>query len=346
MSANGFGKPSAEISSIQKSTILKAQYAAMLLYIPSLFFSKLPTLVLLNVISPLARFRKLLIAAALLVLAWAVSSEFASAFQCRPSHTWDFVGGHCINRIAFYTYFEVMNGFTDVLLVLLPIVLLGRVNTSLRRRMHVLSVFCVRLITLGAVIAKIVLSRSEANDDPFSGTWPVAICTQLIQFLSLMSACILYLRPFLEALTSGFINGDDLRRRGQLKPYLEELSDEITLAVTGSHAHTTSGEKRSESEHGPSRKGKTVDDEEDRLETAFASHRSISLLEGTEDPGTTLRSETESDQVHDQISTVVSLPASRRPIPLGDNGLPRVSTAYSPLTKSDNIKSFLSDSSK
>ena len=34
-----------------------------------------------------------------------------------------------------------------------------------------------------------------------------------------MSACILYLRPFLDALTSGFINGDDLRRRGAIRPY-------------------------------------------------------------------------------------------------------------------------------
>jgi hypothetical protein len=42
----------------------------------------------------------------------------------------------------------------------------------------------------------------------------------MIQFFSLLSACILCLRPFLESLTSGFLNGDDLRRRGQDRPYI------------------------------------------------------------------------------------------------------------------------------
>ena len=43
-----------------------------------------------------------------------------------------------------------------------------------------------------------------------------------------MAACILYLRPFLEALTPGFINGDDLRRRGAIRPYTFESSNLVT----------------------------------------------------------------------------------------------------------------------
>ena len=43
-----------------------------------------------------------------------------------------------------------------------------------------------------------------------------------------MAACILYLRPFLEALTSGFINGDDLRRRGAIRPYTFASSNLVT----------------------------------------------------------------------------------------------------------------------
>ena len=47
-----------------------------------------------------------------------------------------------------------------------------------------------------------------------------------------MAACILYLRPFLNALTSGFINGDDLRRRGAISPYIYAPSNlATTLAL-------------------------------------------------------------------------------------------------------------------
>ncbi|KAI4151560.1 MAG: hypothetical protein LQ340_003434 [Diploschistes diacapsis] len=249
MTVNGYGKLPAGISSTQKSTILKAQYAAMLLYIPSLLFSKLPTLVILHVISPSERFRRLLLFTSLVIIAWAISSELVSAFQCQPSKTWDYINGRCVNRKAFYTYFEAMNGITELALVGLPFVVLANVNTSIRRRVSVLSVFCVRLMSVGAIVAKLILLGSGTNDDPFFGTWPVTICTQLIQFLSLMSACVLYLRPFLEALTSGFINGDDLRRRGQIKPYAlepEESSVELTTVMSRSNGTADFGRRQSE----------------------------------------------------------------------------------------------------
>ena len=232
------------------ATILKAQYAAMLLYIPSLLFSKLPTLVIINVVSPLERFRKLLLITALVILAWAVTSELVAAFQCQPSSPWDISNGQCFNRFAFYTYFEAMNAFTDLLLILLPIALVANINTSLSRRISVLSVFCVRTLPIGAIVAKLVLSSLETDGDPFFATWPVAVCTQLIQFLSLLSACILYLRPFLEALTPGFINGDDLRRRGQIKPYIADslqLSDELVSSKSKSLGHSSSGGTQPES---------------------------------------------------------------------------------------------------
>ena len=71
------------------------------------------------------------------------------------------------------------------------------------------------------IVTKIVLYHTFSDaSDPLFSMWPVTICMQVTQFLELMAACILYIRPFLEALTSGFINGDDLRRRGQIKPYI------------------------------------------------------------------------------------------------------------------------------
>lgn len=66
-----------------------------------------------------------------------------------------------------------------------------------------------------ACISKLVFwNRLQVPTDPTLDTWAVTICTQVIQCLSISSACALYLKPFLESLESGFIRSDDIRRRG------------------------------------------------------------------------------------------------------------------------------------
>ena len=50
----------------------------------------------------------------------------------------------------------------------------------------------------------------QRGQDP----WTVTICTQTIQCSSIISACFLYLKPFLDSVDSGFIRTDDIRRRG------------------------------------------------------------------------------------------------------------------------------------
>ena len=43
--------------------------------------------------------------------------------------------------------------------------------------------------------------------------WPPTICMQVVQCVSLTTACIPYLQPFLLSLESGFLWGDDYRRK-------------------------------------------------------------------------------------------------------------------------------------
>ena len=43
--------------------------------------------------------------------------------------------------------------------------------------------------------------------------WPPTICMEVVQCVSLTTACIPYLQPFLLSLESGFLWGDDYRRK-------------------------------------------------------------------------------------------------------------------------------------
>ena len=71
-----------------------------------------------------------------------------------------------------------------------------------------------------------------------------------------MSACILYLRPFLEALTSGFINGNDLRRRGEINPFtLGSSNVALTFALKEQKISTDQGRASEAAAHYPGSAG-------------------------------------------------------------------------------------------
>ena len=61
-------------------------------------------------------------------------------------------------------------------------------------------------------------NRARNSHDLTFEVWPVALCTQTIQCMSIASFCVLYLKPLFEILNSGFIRTDEFRRKGQLHP--------------------------------------------------------------------------------------------------------------------------------
>ena len=71
-----------------------------------------------------------------------------------------------------------------------------------------------RTSVIAAIITQITyLVRTSHANDPTLAIWPISLCTQIIQCLSIVTTCIVYLRPFLDSLQTGFIQVDDLRRK-------------------------------------------------------------------------------------------------------------------------------------
>lgn len=70
-----------------------------------------------------------------------------------------------------------------------------------------------------ASICKLVYwNKIGGSEDLSFDTWPVTICTQSIQCLSIASFCFLFLKPLFQTLETGFIRSDELRRKGQRNP--------------------------------------------------------------------------------------------------------------------------------
>ena len=65
-----------------------------------------------------------------------------------------------------------------------------------------------------AVICQIVfLNRIKSSSDPTFHIWPVTLCVQLVQCLSILATCLVYLQPFFDSLETGFIQVGDLKRQ-------------------------------------------------------------------------------------------------------------------------------------
>ena len=71
---------------------------------------------------------------------------------------------------------------------------------------------------VAAVAQLFFLNRTADSQNPTLDFWSAAVCTQVVQSVSLITACIPYLKPFFESLESGMIRSD-LRRRGMKFSY-------------------------------------------------------------------------------------------------------------------------------
>ena len=89
-----------------------------------------------------------------------------------------------------------------------------------RTLLHVFLNSLIKYSVIGATIAQILyIRKSYRIDDLAFNLWPSAICAQLVQCLSIITACVPCLAPFLDSFESGIFRSDDLRRRGLTGSY-------------------------------------------------------------------------------------------------------------------------------
>ena len=68
---------------------------------------------------------------------------------------------------------------------------------------------------IAAITCELVFrNRIAGSEDRTFAAWPVVVCSQFVQALSIITACIPYLKPFFVSLESGMIRADDSRRLG------------------------------------------------------------------------------------------------------------------------------------
>lgn len=123
-----------------------------------------------------------------------------------------------------------MNVLTDVRLIVSPLVIVARLKSARPKKIILALFFMARvwesiarpvycsMLTWDSVVTAVIcqviyLNRIKPSGDLTFEIWPVTLCSQIVQCLSILATCLVYLRPFLDSLETGFIQVGDLRRR-------------------------------------------------------------------------------------------------------------------------------------
>ncbi|KAL8668431.1 MAG: hypothetical protein Q9168_006937 [Polycauliona sp. 1 TL-2023] len=218
--ANGLGRHTDTLSPSQLEHFDKYDYASNLLFILNLCLAKVSVLQMLRIITPIKQHIRMVLGVGLFVLLWSFASEFVAAFQCRLPKPWRVMGNRCIDRTDFWHAYGALNLITETALLAIPLIIVWKIQTPLKRKVVIFMCFASRIVVLAAIVLQIIYQeRAKGGNDRTYQMWRVVICAQAVQSLSIVTACIPCLKPFLESLESGMLRVDDLRRRGMNGAY-------------------------------------------------------------------------------------------------------------------------------
>jgi len=210
---NGLGLIQDDFTTQQLEEQQKDIYVFNILFVVSQALVKSSIVVFIRILTPVDAHRRLCMGLLLSIIAWAVAAVFGLLFQCSPPNVWRFVGNHCIDRLTFYTAIQAINGALDVALIVVPTTITLALHLRRDRKVIIVFTFSARILVVAAIITQMVmLYQPDSKPDPFL-TWYFVLSTQIVEYLSIISANGPYLRPFLESLSSGMIGNGDIKRR-------------------------------------------------------------------------------------------------------------------------------------
>ncbi|KAJ5200041.1 hypothetical protein N7491_009158 [Penicillium cf. griseofulvum] len=201
--AHGLGQHRDTLSDFALEKIMKAEYAATILFIASICFSKLSLLVFIRNLTPASLDRRFALVLGISIGLWTIVSIFTAAFQCGVPQTWNYLSGSCFDRTAWWNYLGITNIFTEAGIMGQALLVIVRIQTDFSRKASLSSVFLIRVIVIIAIICQLAYASqiSSSSDSTFDG-WAVAVSTQVAQTLSIVTACSPQFKPFLDNLRS------------------------------------------------------------------------------------------------------------------------------------------------
>ncbi|KAF9729668.1 hypothetical protein PMIN04_011227 [Paraphaeosphaeria minitans] len=199
-----------DVLTVRKADLVqKGYYASEFFYILTLGFAKLSLVTFFYSMSHHQRGqRRAVLAISIFILAWTLASLAAVAFQCGLPKPWEVLTLHCHNIGVFWIVYCIIDMTSDVAIVMLSINLVAYLKVRLSSKIAVVACFAPRILVIGVALARLVyLYPISPHNNPAFHLWVPLIITQVQACLSIVTACIPYVRAFFETSDSS------LRRR-------------------------------------------------------------------------------------------------------------------------------------
>ncbi|KAF1953015.1 hypothetical protein CC80DRAFT_164803 [Byssothecium circinans] len=205
------GQPFRGLSPNQLLIMQKAEYASCMLYIANMGCARISLCFLIKKVLPGTIPHTTACVFGCFTLLWTLSGIFVTAFHCSLPHPWNFLGNSkCINTIKWINYVGITNVVVEVLLVSIPLVV-WNLRTSAGKRLTVSLLFMTRLSIVAAVSAQLYFFNRYVSD--FNENWRTVLCIQVAQNLSIITACLPILHPFIIKVLAGAVETDKIRWR-------------------------------------------------------------------------------------------------------------------------------------
>ncbi|KAF1354318.1 hypothetical protein EJ07DRAFT_168294 [Lizonia empirigonia] len=199
-------------SGLSEATVMqawKALYSGEILSLLTLVAAKGSLLVPFTTITPVVKHQRMMYLVCTVTVLWGLSGVLMIAFQCPSPNRWDITNPSCMDIRAIRTYNAVMNIITDLALATVPTLMILPLQISSERRLTLLTGFWSRVIVVAASAVQIgYIHVLPTSNDLLNSIWRVVICGQVVQVTSIMSCIILFLKPFLLSLESGFLSAN------------------------------------------------------------------------------------------------------------------------------------------
>ncbi|PYH79072.1 hypothetical protein BO82DRAFT_394223 [Aspergillus uvarum CBS 121591] len=208
--------PRDQLAGLQTAIYLTEVFHVLTLGVGKLSFIALFYMVLSG--SALRTLTRAIFGVGTFLVLWTFAMVVAVALQCRPPEVWNLMSGTCLDVTALWTYYGVTNIIIEALLFAVPSILIYQLRMRLRRRLVVIG--CLSVRTLDILVSAVQLHYVHGFDP--SPALPVALypwmlCGQVLQTVTIVAACVPYLREFLESFPSGMLKPAGVERTTGLR---------------------------------------------------------------------------------------------------------------------------------
>ena len=191
--------------------------------------------------------RALFLGSIVFIVTWAVASALSLAFQCPMPTPWNSLSGACVNQAALYYSIGVLNAVTDLAIVIMPALIVYNLQIRRSERFKICLIFATRILTIAATIVQLCVLGQYlfSNDQTWLSTVPT-IWSQVMVNLSVITACIPLVKPFLDVLQFSLVDTSALPFSVQAGLYAETHGNRSYPWSKDSKSSKSSKEKTSD----------------------------------------------------------------------------------------------------